>query len=119
MGFVNENNDWITVQSEIEQAHRNGVTGIESLVAHVAQRLAARIESAPQDGLEDLAGAIGRVKQRVSDRAWIGKTVESGEGEDHDIGKVRAVLAPGVVEVAWSSQVITPASTSALRVLKD
>lgn len=50
----------------------------------------------------------------TADESWVGARVEAGEGDDHDTGTVRAVLRPGVVEVAWDTQVITPADTSAL-----
>ena len=51
----------------------------------------------------------------VYDQTWVGARVEAGWGDDHDTGTVRAVIRPGVVEVAWDTRVITLEDTNELR----
>lgn len=54
-------------------------------------------------------------------RFRLGDRVEGGEGEDHDVGRVVAILDSKVgdcdVEVAWDSGVRTLAISSALRLV--
>lgn len=85
--------------------------------AMLDELLAAGVTDTEDVSEADWLVMTDRAAATASEDSLVGERVEAGEGADHDTGVVTRYLSATSVEVAWDSQVCTPADVSALRVL--